>query len=309
MDKIIEISGLSKQFGNLKAVDGLNLDVYRGDVFGFLGPNGAGKSTTIRMMLSLIRPDAGSIRVFGLNLSAERARIMSGIGCIVEKPDFYRYLSAEKNLEILSRFSGRPASSRRINEILDFVGLAGRGTDKVAGYSHGMRQRLGLAQALLHDPELIILDEPTTGLDPQGIIDIRRLILHLSKEKGKTIFLSSHILHELELVATRMAILNKGKLVLQGAVGEMLNQRERLVEIRTGDSGKALEVLQELNLKSISAAPEDGVLKLQLDQQRIPEIVSLLCSRGVDVCGVESRRQLEDLFLQLTESAERMQIS
>ena len=308
MEKVIEIIGLSKRFGSLTAVDELQLDVFRGDVFGFLGPNGAGKSTTIRMILSLIRPDAGEIKVFGMPLPANRAEIMSRIGCIVEKPDFYKYLNAEKNLEILSRFSGKPVSGVRIGEILDFVGLAGRGKDKVSGYSHGMKQRLGLAQALLHDPDLIILDEPTTGLDPQGIIDIRQLILYLSREKGKTVFLSSHILHELELVASRLAILNKGKLVLQGSISELMNEHERLIEIRTDDSEKAALALAASGVSIITTPDEDGVLRLQADYQRIPELVRILSDQGISIYGVESRRRLEDLFLQLTESAERMQI-
>lgn len=308
MEKVIEVSGLSKQFGSLTAVDNLQLDVYKGDVFGFLGPNGAGKSTTIRMILSLIKPDTGTIKVFGMPLPANRAEIMSRVGCIVEKPDFYKYLDAEKNLEILSRFSGKPVSRVRIGEILEFVGLSGRGKDKVSGYSHGMKQRLGLAQALLHDPDLIILDEPTTGLDPQGIIDIRQLILYLSREKGKTIFLSSHILHELELVASRLAILNKGKLVLQGAIGELLNEQERFIEIQTNNPEKAAKVLAESGVSNISTDMKDGILSLQSDYQRIPELVALLSAQGVGIYGVESRRRLEDLFLQLTESAERMLI-
>lgn len=308
MEKVIEIKGLSKHFRSLKAVDGLELDVYKGDVFGFLGPNGAGKSTTIRMILSLIKPDAGAIKVFGLPLPANRAEIMSRIGCIVEKPDFYKYLDAEKNLEILSRFSGKTVTRGRIGEILEFVGLSGRGKDKVSGYSHGMKQRLGLAQALLHDPDLIILDEPTTGLDPQGIIDIRQLILYLSREKGKTIFLSSHILHELELVASRLAILNKGKLVLQGAIADLLNEHERLIEIRTDNPERAAGVLAESGAGNISADVQAGMIRLQSDYHRIPELVAMLTAKGVGIYGVESRRRLEDLFLQLTESAERMMI-
>jgi len=308
MEKVIEVRELTKQFGSLTAVDNLQLDVYQGDVFGFLGPNGAGKSTTIRMILSLIKPDSGTIKVFGLPLPANRAEIMSKIGCIVEKPDFYKYLDAEKNLEILSRFSSKPVSRGRIGAILEFVGLSGRGKDKVSGYSHGMKQRLGLAQALLHDPDLIILDEPTTGLDPQGIIDIRQLILYLSREKGKTIFLSSHILHELELVASRLAILNKGKLVLQGAISDLLNEHERLIEIRTDNPEKAARVLAESWAGNTSADVKQGILRLQSDYQRIPELVAILSAQGVDIYGVESRRRLEDLFLQLTESAERMQI-
>ena len=212
-EKIIEIKGLTKKFKDVKAVDELSLNVNKGDIFGFLGPNGAGKSTTIRMLLTLIRPNEGTIRIFGKPLNEERAIILKDVGAIVEKPDFYNYLSAYKNLEILGRISGREISSNRIMEILEIVGLKERSTSKVKTYSHGMKQRLGIAQALLHDPELIILDEPTTGLDPQGMKEIRDLVIHLRDEKNKTIFLSSHLLSEVEQIANRMIIINKGKTI------------------------------------------------------------------------------------------------
>ena len=172
-ERIIEISNLSKEFKEVKAVNDLSLNVFKGDVFGFLGPNGAGKSTTIRMLLSLINPDEGEIKIFGKSLKNERISILKRIGAIVEKPDFYGYLSAYKNLEILGRISGKNVSRNRIMEVLELVGLEKRYRSKVKTFSHGMKQRLGLAQSLLHDPDLIILDEPTTGLDPQGMKEIR----------------------------------------------------------------------------------------------------------------------------------------
>lgn len=222
-DKVIEIVNLSKHFRDLKAVNNLNLNVYKGDVFGFLGPNGAGKSTTIRMLVSLITPSEGSIKVFGNTLRHHRKEILGKIGAIVEKPDFYGYLSAYKNLEILGKISGKEIGKNRIMEVLELVGLEKRFKSKVKTYSHGMKQRLGLAQALLHDPELIILDEPTTGLDPQGMKEIRDLIIYLSKEKQKTIFLSSHVLYEVELVANRMIIIDKGSAKVEGYVEELLD--------------------------------------------------------------------------------------
>ncbi len=188
-DKIIEVNSLTKTFKDLKAVNSLNLNVLEGDVFGFLGPNGAGKSTTIRMLLSLIKPTEGSIKLFGKPLGKNRIEILKKVGAIVEKPDFYGYLSAYKNLEILGKISGKEISKNRIMEVLELVGLSKRYKSKVKTFSHGMKQRLGLGQALLHDPDLIILDEPTTGLDPQGMKEIRDLILHLSKDQKKTIFL------------------------------------------------------------------------------------------------------------------------
>ena len=184
-EKIIEVKSLTKSYKNLLAVDSLELNVYKGDIFGFLGPNGAGKSTTIRMLLTLIRPEAGTINLFGKSLKNERKSILSNIGALVEKPDFYNYLSAYKNLEILSRLSGKDIKKKRILEILEIVGLKSRKDSKVKTYSHGMKQRLGIAQTLLHNPDLIILDEPTTGLDPQGMKEIRDLIIHLCKEENK----------------------------------------------------------------------------------------------------------------------------
>jgi ABC-type multidrug transport system ATPase subunit len=309
MEKIIEVRGLTKSYGSFKAVDQLDLDVYRGDVFGFLGPNGAGKSTTIRMLLTLIKPDSGDIRIFGKELTEHRTSILSRIGCIVEKPDFYKFLSARKNLEVLAQYNKVRLSKTKIDELLEFVGLKGRGDDAVKGYSHGMKQRLGLAQALLHDPDLIILDEPTTGLDPQGIIDIRNLILYLSKEKGKTIFLSSHILHELELVASRMAILNKGKMVLQGSLTELLHDSDRVVEVRVEHPEMVYNLLANTEFDRMRLGYTVSHVQLQLGLPQIPLLLNWMVANNISVFGVESRRQLEDLFLKLTESAERMLVT
>jgi ABC-2 type transport system ATP-binding protein len=309
MEKIIEVRGLTKSYGSFKAVDQLDLDVYRGDVFGFLGPNGAGKSTTIRMLLTLIKPDGGDIRIFGKELHEHRSSILSRIGCIVEKPDFYKFLSARKNLEVLAQYNKVRLSKTKIDELLEFVGLKGRGDDAVKGYSHGMKQRLGLAQALLHDPDLIILDEPTTGLDPQGIIDIRNLILYLSKEKGKTIFLSSHILHELELVASRMAILNKGKMVLQGSLTELLHDSDRVVEVRVEHPEMVYNLLANTEFDKMRLGYTVSHVQLQLGLPQIPLLLNWMVANNISVFGVESRRQLEDLFLKLTESAERMLVT
>lgn len=309
MESIISVKGLSKSFGDFKAVNNLDLEVQKGDVFGFLGPNGAGKSTTIRMLLTLIKPDTGSIKIFDLDNFTYRDTILKRVGCIVEKPDFYKYLSARKNLEVIAKYSGKDISKRKISEIIDFVGLSGRSEDKVSGFSHGMKQRLGLAQALLHDPELIILDEPTTGLDPQGIIDIRELILFLSKEQGKTIFLSSHILNELELVANRIAILNKGELIVQGDIKNLLNDRDRVVEIKTDRSQEAFAILKNSDFSAACQKASDNDVQLNLSLNQIPMVVNLLTEKGFPVYGVESRRQLEDLFLKLTVSAERISVA
>ncbi len=308
MEQILKVRGLEKSFGDFKAVDGLDLDVYQGDVFGFLGPNGAGKSTSIRMLLSLIKPTAGTIEIFGKNFENNRNYILSRIGSIVEKPDFYKYLSAKKNIEIFARLSGVSKSNSQIEELIEFVGLKGRGDDKVKNYSHGMKQRLGLAQSLVHDPELIILDEPTTGLDPQGIIDIRNLILYLSKEKKKTIFLSSHILSEMELIATRMAFINKGKCVAQGSIHDLLNDDDRIVTITVSEVDTVLNYINASAWKTHINSIDGDTILFNLTFKQISELNKELVNQGFNIHGLESRRQLEDFFLKLTESAERMMV-
>jgi len=186
-ETIIEVCDLHKSYKGFQAVKGISFKVFRGDVFGFLGPNGAGKSTTIRMMLDLIRPTSGTIKIFGKSVTENRGGTLNKIWAIVEKPDLYGYLSVYDNLELLSKMSGKAAAKEKIMEILELVGLKDRAKSKIKTFSHGMKQRAGIAQALIHDPELIILDEPTTGLDPQGMVEIRDLILKLSRERHKTI--------------------------------------------------------------------------------------------------------------------------
>jgi ABC-type multidrug transport system ATPase subunit len=300
-EKIIEIENLSKQFKEVKAVDGLNLTVYSGDVFGFLGPNGAGKSTTIRMLVSLITPTEGDIKLFGKSLKNERISILKNIGAIVEKPDFYGYLSAYKNLEILGRLSHTDVSKKRIMEVLEFVGLEKRYKSKVKTYSHGMKQRLGLAQALLHDPDLIILDEPTTGLDPQGMKEIRDLIIHLSKDEKKTIFLSSHILSEVEIVATRMIILNKGRKIVEGSVSELLNRDEMQVTVEVENDNHAEKIVKESKWAAKLNTSVNNKLIFTLVQNEIPELNKYLVEKGINVSALIPTRSLEGYFLDITE--------
>lgn len=302
-EKIIEIKNLSKDFKEVKAVDNLNLNVYRGDVFGFLGPNGAGKSTTIRMMLSLIRPTEGTIKIFNKSISNHRTEILKNTGAIVEKPDFYKNLSAFKNLEILGRISGKEISKTRIMEILEIVGLEKRAKSKVKTYSHGMKQRLGIAQALLHDPELIILDEPTTGLDPQGMKEIRDLILLLIKEQKKTIFLSSHILHEVELVANRMIIINKGKTMVEGYVQDLLKTSKLKVTFEVDDEIKCIELLKDtLWVEKLNDSLK-GKLIFSLENEEIHLLNKLFVELGVRVNAIIPTRSLEDYFLKITGEA------
>ncbi len=298
-EKIVEIKHLEKSYGKFKAVTDVSFDVYRGDVFGFLGPNGAGKSTTIRTMLSLIRPTSGELKLFGKNLLSDRNYILGKIGCIVEKPDFYKYLSAEKNIELFARLSGVTVTKSKVHQIIEFVGLKGREKDKLNGFSHGMKQRLGIAQTLIHDPELIILDEPTTGLDPQGIIDIRNLILQLKNEHNKTILLSSHILSEIELIANRMVIINKGKSIIQGSVKDLLNAQELIVSFSVDDINKAKQVLDNASMANLIDTVEQTSLLLHLSQEKIPIINKLFCDNNINVFSIEAKRKLEDYFLKL----------
>lgn len=215
MPVIIQVNQLSKHYKDIKAIDDLSFSVNQGEIYGFLGQNGAGKSTTIRMLLTLIEPTRGNIEIFGFDLLTHRKEILRQVGAIIEKPDLYKYLTALENLSIFAKFSGIRPTQKQLLEQLEMVGLKNRVNSKIKTYSQGMKQRLGIAVALIHDPKLIILDEPTNGLDPQGIADMRNLILRLSKDYGKTIFVSSHLLSEIEIIADRMLILDKGKKLLR----------------------------------------------------------------------------------------------
>ena len=297
-DIILRTSGLTKQFGKRIAVQDLDLAVYRGDIYGFLGPNGAGKSTTIRMVLSLIQPTAGSVQLFGSNVGGDRSAL-ARVGGLVERPDFYLYLSAMKNMEIVSALYGR-VDRRRIMEVLEIVGLADRAGDRVKAFSHGMKQRLGIAQALVAEPELLILDEPTNGLDPQGMKEVRELILRLNRERGMTIFLSSHLLNEIELVATRMCILHRGQLVVQGSVRELLSRERIAVRIHADPADRAAVMLRGMEWVGDVEEKEDYV-SCTMAEAELARTNAALIGGGVAVSSFAPRRSLEDYFLNITE--------
>jgi ABC-type multidrug transport system ATPase subunit len=299
-ENILLTRQLGKRYGNRWAVKNLNLEVHRGDVFGFLGPNGAGKSTTIRMILSLIRPTTGETELFGYSLKYHRSDALRRVGGIVEKPDFYLYLSAYKNLEIIGALTGG-VERKRILEVLDMVGLISRASDRVKAYSHGMKQRLGIAQALLSDPELVILDEPTNGLDPQGMKEVRDLIVHLSHEKKKTIILSSHLLNEIEMVANRMAIINNGELVVQGDVSKLLDEGEKYVVIQAQPQKKVESILRRKKKIIKQYVGKEGIFEVQMDFADIAELNKSFVQAGVHVQALIPKRSLEDLFLSMTE--------
>jgi len=300
---VLKTNNLTKTFKKKKAVDSLNLEVLKGDVFGFLGPNGAGKSTTIRMLFGLIFPDFGDIEIFGKSLKNNRRNALKDVGGIVEKSDFYLYLTGYKNLELLSSLSGK-VDKKRIFEVLEIVGLKERAHDKVKTYSHGMKQRLGIAQALVSNPKLIILDEPTNGLDPQGMKEIRDLIKELSSSQNITVFISSHLLNEIEQIATRMAIINQGKLITQGYVKDLLNSEETKFFFKIDDKEKATNILTEKYSITDITTLEDG-LECKLKNDIIPYVNKSFVESDIKVYAITPKRTLEEYFLSVTENNEK----
>ncbi len=302
MSSIIKVNNLSKQFKDIHAVNDLSFTVEEGDVYGFLGQNGAGKSTSIRMLLTLIKPTAGHISIFDKDLSTHRKEILQQVGAVIEKPDLYKYLSAYDNLAIFAKLSGIKANKTLLMEQLKMVGLDERATSKVKTFSQGMKQRLGIAVALVHNPRLIILDEPTNGLDPQGIADMRNLILHLSREMGKTIVVSSHLLSEIELVANRMIIIHKGKKVVEGKVAELLDPSKSLVQLKTNNDIEAREKLQHTKWNSL-LQNNSNHLQLKMNKEDVPLLIQELVSQQIQVLSVNPMHSLEDYFLSLTTQA------
>jgi len=307
MQNIIQVTGLTKQFNNLTAVNNLSFTVNEGDVYGFLGQNGAGKSTTLRMLLTLIAPTAGNIELFGLKLTTHRREIMQQTGAVIEKPDVYKYLTAYENLQLFAKLSGIKPTHQQLMQQLDMVGLNGREHDKVKTFSQGMKQRLGIATALVHNPKLIVLDEPTNGLDPQGIADIRNLILHLSRERKKTIVVSSHLLNEIEQVATRVIIIDKGKKVIEGSAAELFDPSQTVLELDTLNNEAALVLLQQSQWAQFLQPRRSGTLILKLNRTVIPQLHAWLVQQGVQVMQVQPRHSLEDLFLQVTSGKQHVE--
>ena len=298
-EKIIEVRNLTKKFGSFQALHDVSFTVFKGDVFGFLGPNGAGKSTSIRCLNSLIKPDSGTVKIFGESIATHRESILGRIGSIIEKPDFYKYLSAYRNLEIFSRISGKPSNKQEIYKMLDFVGLGGRERDKFAGFSHGMKQRLGIAQTLLHNPDLIILDEPTTGLDPQGIIDIRNLILRLRDEQNKTVLLSSHNLTEIELICNRMVIINKGRSIVEGNVRELMNGENLILRLEASPLSTVKNLLLAWKPNLLWDNVGEKSVQFPIEKSEIPGLTKLLVENNIEIFSLEAKRTLEDYFIKI----------
>jgi ABC-2 type transport system ATP-binding protein len=297
-DIVLQTVNLGKKYGDRWAVQGLNLSVFRGEIFGFLGPNGAGKSTTIRMLLSLIAPSTGSVELFGLPLRENRGTVLARVGGLVERADFYLYLSARRNLEIVADLNGGVSSSA-IGEVLGTVGLAERAGDRVKSYSHGMKQRLGLAAALLGSPELVVLDEPTSGLDPHGIKEVRDLIARLAAERKVTVFLSSHLLSEIEHLATSMAIINNGSLVVQGSVNELLGAGTGTVHVIAVPAGRALEIIRSLPYVEGATLEQEGI-RVKIPAAHAGSMNAELVRAGIEVRALVPERSLEEYFLSIT---------
>jgi ABC-2 type transport system ATP-binding protein len=292
---MISLRNVHKQFGAQPAVDHLDLKVERGEIFGLLGHNGAGKSTAIGMMLGQVWPTDGEIRICGFDVTAQRQHALKKVGAIFESPVFYDYLSGWRNLEILSHYTA-PTPARRIREVIDWVGLTGREQAKVKTYSHGMRARLALAQALLPQPELMILDEPSDGLDPEGIHEMRQTVLRLHKVFGLTILLSSHLLNEVEQLCTRIAVLNHGKKVFDGTVAEA-TRKQNWVRLRVGKFDSAVEQLRSAQL--INGERDHKLISLGAGVAT-DQVVRLLVERGIPVFEIAPQEEtLEDFYLAL----------
>ena len=298
---IIETHDLCKQYGNALRVAHLDLDVPEGSIYGFLGPNGAGKSTTLKMILGLVRPTAGNIKVLGKKMdSGSRLSVLQQVGSLIESPSYYGHLTGEENLRIVQTLRGVP--ERNIREVLQIVRLDGQRGKKVAHYSLGMKQRLGLAAALLGYPKLLILDEPTNGLDPAGIQEMRELICSLPERFGMTVVVSSHLLSEIDQMADHVAIIREGELVFQDTLEALHGRSRHHLALRTTNNAVARAVLQE---KSVSCQEEDGYLILPiLSDELAAQLTRLLAERRLGVIRLEERQKsLEDIFLEMTGKA------
>jgi ABC-type multidrug transport system ATPase subunit len=296
---VIKVEGLSKNFGAIKAVDQLSFEVEAGQVYGFLGQNGSGKSTTIRMLLSLIHPSQGHIEIFGQSLTNHRSAILEQVGAVIERPDLYPYLTAQEHLTLFAKLRKQKITASKIQATLSQVGLLARANDKVQTYSLGMKQRLGIGIALLHDPQLIILDEPTNGLDPQGIADIRQLIKSLSKDQGKTVLVSSHLLSEIEQIASHILIIHQGKKMAEGPTSSLLDPNKTIVQIKTLDDADAKQKLMASVYRSNLLERSEG-LYLTIPKLEIPALNTFIVASNIDLVSLEAKNSLEDYFLQLT---------
>jgi ABC-2 type transport system ATP-binding protein len=298
---VLQAERLTKRYQRRAVVDQLSLTVERGDIFGFLGQNGAGKSTTLRMALGLVRPTSGKVRVLGYDMARRSLSALKRVGAIIEAPAFYENFSGRQNLRMFAAMSGG-VERQRLENVLEIVGLRGRAKDPVRVYSHGMRQRLGIAQALLPNPEFVILDEPTDGLDPQGLSETRALIRRLRDELGLTVMLSSHLLHEVEQICNRVAIIDEGRLLYQGPVEDLI-AKDKWIKLRIDRITEAYELLLKDPQLSLTRNGDQSLYVKMADEQ-IPQVNALLVQHGFRVMELSPQRQtLEQVFLNLTQEA------
>lgn len=303
MKPLLEIQNVSKTIKGRKIIDSLSFEVNKGEVFGFLGPNGAGKTTTIRMIVGLIGITSGDIKILGHSIKTDFEQAVSHIGAIVENPEMYKFMSGYQNLIHYSRMSNG-VSKEKIDETVELVGLTDRIHDKVKTYSLGMRQRLGLAQCLLHDPKLLILDEPTNGLDPAGIREIRDHLRMLAREKGMAVIVSSHLLSEMEMMCDRIGIIQNGKLIDVQEIHEFVNGKEKVYEFEVKEKAKALNMLKDAFPTGNIQQTNDGIA-LPLLKEDVPAVVKKLVESDIEIYGVkEVTKTLEDRFLEVTSHKE-----
>lgn len=307
MSTVIDVKHLTKQFDSFTAVDDLSFTVQDRDVYGFLGQNGAGKSTTLRMLLTLIQPTAGDIHVFGYSIHTHKKDILRQIGAVIEKPDVYKYLSAYDNLQLFAKLCGMNPSHQQLMDQLELVGLAERAKDIVKTYSQGMKQRLGIAIALIHQPQLVILDEPTNGLDPQGIADIRNLILRLSREMGKTVVVSSHLLSEIEQMATQVLIIDRGKKKVEGKSVDLFDPAQTIVKVDVADFDNAIEKMKTSIWNTHLSADGGQSLLFSLHRDQLPQLYKDLAALDISVISFQPRHSLEDYFLKITSGKPHVQ--
>ena len=294
--KILSVKNLNKSFGEFKAVNNINLQVNQGDIYGFLGPNGAGKSTTLRMILGLIKPDSGEILINGKSNSGSNRNFLTSIGALIEKPDFYKNLSAYDNLKILYKMS-KLKDINRISDVLKEVDLWDKKNQKVGGFSQGMKQRLGIAQTLMHQPSLIILDEPSNGLDPQGQSNMRSLILRINQEMGITVIISSHILSEIEKISNRMVVINKGEKIVEGNVQELMQNELLKVSFKSENLDSIALFLKK---QSIDFESSNDSIVANINEENIPLILKKMVDENISITEMKQMRTLEELFLGLT---------
>lgn len=301
---LIETVDLCKSYGKRQIIKNLDMKVEVGDIYGFLGPNGSGKTTTIRMLLGLVHPTSGQVILNGFNVKDNVEAAVAEVGAIVENPSFYNYLSGRDNLKLMANlYPG--LLKKRVEEVLDIVKLKDRAKDKVGTYSLGMKQRLGIAMALLNNPKLIILDEPTNGLDPQGMKDIKELILKLAKEQKITFFISSHLLHEVEQICTKVGVLKEGELLAEGNVQELLSTQHEVFEVNTTETAKAMEVLKQAEFVKAVKPSEKGVI-VETEKGSFAKLNQLLIINGVEVSLLNQQgNSLETFFFNLTGGAEK----